>query len=608
MRIAPLPSLGSNGSPSWVVLTMCGLAWVACAIDDRAVNVDGPPGFGLVPGASGMGADTEVQRLEPGGGEADGAPGPAALGSGGTPSVTEQPEATFALSASERLDFGATEVGTEGSTLDWTVTYAAENGESSGALYVSSSNFTDFVHNSGCEAPLAPGASCTLSLTFRPRTPGALSATLRVTAASGASTEVELLGNSRVRLTVTRTGTRAGTVASRDSLGIDCGDLCTAVFDAGQPITLDADTENDSNSFFAGWSALECAGPNRTCRLVLNESRTIEAEFAPMVSNLAFVTSEAFPASLGSVAAYDAECNALASAAGINDGSGSAYIAAMSTAALGLRDRLLGTGARGWLRLDGLPVADTVTELFGQGRILHPVKYTERGGTESADMMLGTDTDGSLASNCEDWSTTSPDASLLGGSSTAGPVRWMISFAGSFCAEPLPILCLGVTRSNPVIAPAQTGKRIWLTNTPYVIGGMSPDEHCTQDRPAGVAAGVALLAYANRAASALLATNRTYVRPDGQAVGTGRQIIERKLLTGIWQHGDGRYPDGNTGIEAWTGSFDPTLAGELRLTCDDWQLTTGDGSRGIFAEASEEFWGNSAFPCTAPAYLYCFEP
>jgi hypothetical protein len=109
--------------------------------------------------------------------------------------------------------------------------------------------------------------------------------------------------------------------------------------------------------------------------------------------------------------------------------------------------------------------------------------------------------------------------------------------------------------------PSFPGKRIWVTNSAFVPGSMSPDQKCQSERPLGVTAGVALLAYTDRPASAVLDLAASYVQPDGQLVGTGAELLA---------------------VGAGTGE-------QVNLV-RFWQaFTTGDG-------------------CTLPWALYCVEP
>ena len=105
-----------------------------------------------------------------------------------------------------------------------------------------------------------------------------------------------------------------------------------------------------------------CTGPFRDCAINLAASISLSAMFSPMVNNLVFVSSARFPTSLGSAMAYDAKCNAAATTAGINDSASASYIAFTSDASSNAATRL--GSARGWVRMDGQPFADTTTPSF----------------------------------------------------------------------------------------------------------------------------------------------------------------------------------------------------------------------------------------------------
>src|SRR5207249_1446674 len=75
-------------------------------------------------------------------------------------------------------------------------------------------------------------------------------------------------------------------------------------------------------------------------------------------ANLAFVSSATYtPGAIGGAAAADATCNALATSAGLPG----TYVAWLSTTTQNAVDRV--SGARGWVRIDGLPIADLPTAL-----------------------------------------------------------------------------------------------------------------------------------------------------------------------------------------------------------------------------------------------------
>ncbi len=80
-------------------------------------------------------------------------------------------------------------------------------------------------------------------------------------------------------LTVTRTGTGAGTVTSSPA-GISCGQTCSAGFDAGTTVTLTASAA--SGSSFAEWSGA-CSGTSPTCTVTLDAAKSVTASFTTVV-------------------------------------------------------------------------------------------------------------------------------------------------------------------------------------------------------------------------------------------------------------------------------------------------------------------------------------
>jgi len=85
-----------------------------------------------------------------------------------------------------------------------------------------------------------------------------------------------------------------------------------------------------------------------------------EAAFDQAIEDLAvnfvFATSTSYPADFGGLAGADAICNQHAGDAGLPG----TYVAWLSTTTVDARDRL--AGARGFVRPDGLPFADTVDD------------------------------------------------------------------------------------------------------------------------------------------------------------------------------------------------------------------------------------------------------
>jgi hypothetical protein len=372
-------------------------------------------------------------------------------------------------------------------------------------------------------------------------------------------------------------GAGTGTVTSTPA-GIQCGTTCS--FLAGQDgtmVTLHAQTANNLSSLFTGWSGGGCSGLARDCTVTLLASTTVAAIFVPLTANLIFLTSTYVAPNLGSATAYDAVCNATATAAGINDAGGDAYTAVTSDAATTVRSRL-GASANGWVRMDAEPFADTQATLFAPNdanRVFNTVRFNDLGQTVSGDgflSMTGTFDDGTTASStCNNWTSSSAALTVSAGSSAAGPGFWVVS-GGVPCSLSWPIMCMGHTRNVTVSPHVVTGRKIWLYNGFLsIVAGQSLDALCQASRPTGVMMAVALVAHPSVAGSSLIDPTQNYVRVDGTLVGTGMQLqTNSDLMSGIWQEGNGQY-----GIfSVWTGSTTMQTVGTTVSTCGDWVDST----------------------------------
>jgi len=498
-------------------------------------------------------------------------------------------------------EFGDIEVGHLGTSITWDIENTGD--VATGTLSFSNSNGTDFVATNGCSGTLGPGGSCSVTVNFSPSTGGLRNGTLTMSATPGGSVNLTVSGTGMYRLTVTKSGT--GTVSSTPG-GINCGGVCSELFAGGAAVTLTATTTNGSNYYFSGWSGGGCSGPARDCDVTVNSSMTVSATFSPMTHNLVFVSSISFPSDLGGVAPYDAQCNALASAAGINNNAGNDYVAYMSSTAATAVDRL--GNARGWVRLDGLAFTDTLSALTAGSQVYNPIYYTEFGDPlPGAVAFTGTNANGTVRSNqnCDDW-TAGSTAGCLCGRAAGGPTGWS-SGTGAGCSSNRYVFCMGKSRTAQLVPTPVSGKRIWMTNTSYTPGSMTPDEKCTAEKPAGVGTARALLAYTTTAADAQLDSGANYVRVDGQLVGSGADIIALAIQSGIWQSANGTY----LGTRTYTGQTSLTSVGSATTTCDNWTATTSNARIGWSAVNSTWFWSFSSEGCSGSgaeeSYLYCVE-
>lgn len=381
------------------------------------------------------------------------------------------------------VEYAPREVGTTSESVDWIITN--QDDTPVGGLIVLNSNPDDFGLINTCTPVLAAGASCTISIRFSPRSRGARTGTVQLATDTGVL-ELAMKGTGSYRLNVQLAGTGSGSVIS-SAPGIACGETCTGLFSG--PVLLQARTQNGQDSLFTGWSSSSpdvlCPGPRRECVVPLEGSQTVIANFAAQTNNLIFVSSKHYPANLGGLAPYDAECNALASAAGINDAMGSAFMAVMSDAAdgdpVGNLVQRLGS-ARGWVRMDGFPVAESVSSLFIPAKLYAPM-FDELGARTDYPAWTGLDIDRDGGDHCGRWTSARVDSYAPIGDS-GSLLWWAQELSNSACSEQWSILCIGKSKQQPlgnVITYA--GKRLWQTTTTYTPGVPLPTRSANRSVP-----------------------------------------------------------------------------------------------------------------------------
>jgi len=479
-------------------------------------------------------------------------------------------------STTSSANLGRSEVGVpSATTVSWVVNNSGDVTSGLGSLGLAGTNAADF-QATGCAGALDAGASCTVQVRFTPSALGQRTAQVRLSANPGAIAPITLdvSGDGQGRLTLLREGGSDGGVVTSVPAGLTCGATCTGLFDSNQVVVLRASTTNGSNTFFRGWTQ-ECAGPSRTCAVTINAPlKTARAAFEPIANNLVFVSSVPFANNLGSPAAYDARCNQLAGDAGINNATNDAWVSWVSAQASAAMTRL--GSARGFVRVDGLPIVDQLSSLLApQNQILQPISLDEFGQAHDVVVKTGTDPTGAPElpqDTCQGWTSSSASVGYRFGMSTGGPIFWSATnYVG--CDQPSPVYCFMRTRTAAPTIPLSGGKRIWLTNAPFVAGsGQTPDQRCASNRPTGVTSAVALLGTSTRPAAALLdgGVGTVYVRPDGQVVGSLAELRSGLVRTGPWQSADGTYRP----VNVWTGYGEPRTLEDAppssNVTCNNW--------------------------------------
>jgi hypothetical protein len=435
---------------------------------------------------------------------------------------------------------------------------------------------------------------------------------------------------------VTKSGPADGAVLV--SSGASCGPGCAFVetlVAVGRRITLEARTTNGSNVLFRAWSGVKCLGAagqsSRSCEIVVDQTVAANAEFVVQTHNTVFVSSASFLPNLGSARAYDTECSKLASAAGINNAAGDAFVAWVGDA--NSSPVTLLSAARGFVRLDGAPIADRISDL-GSGRVWNAIGLDENGSAlplhgppNQTFGMVWTGIQGNASVNalqtCTNW-TGVADHGPLAGNAWGGPGAFtqQAGIGGVVCSSGAPgeqILCFEKDRALVLSPGASAGKLIYLSpNYPVpTLGGLqAANAFCTSRAPAGhtgvFKALVATLA-SGAASNAGVQRAMAYVRPDGVVIGTGEEVATGNWRSGAWQFADGTYP--TQYVLAWGGAARPDApAASAAEACHDWTDPSSTGRVGYSNTVDTPFdleIPPKALPrlqaCSAGASFYCVE-
>jgi hypothetical protein len=323
------------------------------------------------------------------------------------------------------------------------------------------------------------------------------------------------------------------------------------------------------------------------------------------VPNYVFVTSAKVSPVFETVDAADAICGNAASAVPLPGH----FRAWLSTSEIDARDRL--QGARGWIRTDGAPFADTVEDVT-LGRLFHPASLDEHGSPTSGLVVTGTGVDGRADATrlCDDWSGGASGTAIAG--TTDGTTGVWTSFTTIPCGEEARLYCFGIDHFAPVAPPPPRGKLAFLSDDPFVVGDglAAADDQCQREATAAHLPGTfrALLASPGAAASSRVQANLGVVwsRVDGIALsptGSTGFLDAATMLAPLNVTSGNRYMDATV----FTGAADPETAGNDQQTCAGW--TAGSGA--VVGRANYLPWwfaSGDLQPCTSTtASIYCFQ-
>lgn len=393
--------------------------------------------------------------------------------------------------------------------------------------------------------------------------------------------------------------------------GISCTGPCTtsAVFPSGTVVQLTV--TGVSGSALVGWLPTSCSGT--TCSVTMTSSQTVT--YTATGNNIIFTTSAGFPGNLGGLAGANAKCSTAAANAGL-PGHYVAWLATTTT------DAQSGLGsARGWVRPDGLPFADTVGTSGGttgliNGQVYYPPLLTELGiPIESSFVYTGAAADGSWSGeSCSDWASASSTVSGSVGASYGSGLSWSIGGGGIACSSAGQMYCMGTDLAAPVSFSAQTGRRAFVSkgNFDPSTGIATADQLCQSEATsAGLPNASQFLAFipstTASAFSRFSTSGANWVRPDGtQLTSSPSSFVP---MAGIDQHADGSYT--SSAFYVWSGDGAGTAPGTSAKTCSGWTSSAGSGEV-ITVALSGTYWfswngSGITMACNTSAPVYCLE-
>ena len=322
----------------------------------------------------------------------------------------------------------------------------------------------------------------------------------------------------------------------------------------------------------------------------------------PIESNVIFVTSQTVvPGLLASRAAADKFCDDAALAAGLPDNT---YIAWLSVNGTSVVTRL--GSARGWVRPDGRPVADSQTDLYLDHKIYYPIAIDETKQLRFAINVFTGTNGGGVATGFDCVDLTETGGELTYGYTDASGAEWTDAGHALLCNNNMHLYCLGIDKQVPVTMPNAQGKRIFMSEmSPDAVSLASLDAVCQSDGTAfGPGVYIALVATSTSAAKnrpgITIDAARPWVRPDGVVVTTDLSTLRAPINVSPALN----YFNAPTMF----GAASLGDVGTLASTCQNWTSTSQGISLGLSSRSSPEgFTGYTTGTCISRK-IYCIEP
>jgi hypothetical protein len=321
--------------------------------------------------------------------------------------------------------------------------------------------------------------------------------------------------------------------------------------------------------------------------------------------NRIFVSDAGFTPGPFGRAIADMECSTEA----VNAGLAGNFIALLAVSDAGIIDRI--QSSRGWVRMDGKPVADTPEALVA-GQHWYSVSLTLTGQpTGRMPVTTGALQDGGPSPNqtCKDWTDSAAGLVATGVASWEGG-EWLSGLTnGCAVVAVQPLYCLEADVNAPLSAPpaAPVGaRRAFVTGT-TVLGNTSDsaaDALCAQE--GGSPRFLAMRAtMAGASPISRFTLDGGWYRVDGVPVLPDTHDAGEFVAPLITLVDAGFFPTLLPMKAAWLGSNGLTTPSVTGLNCSNWtSAASGAQSLGWYPGATVA----SAGPfCNAPQPLFCFE-
>jgi hypothetical protein len=324
--------------------------------------------------------------------------------------------------------------------------------------------------------------------------------------------------------------------------------------------------------------------------------------------NVAFVTSALMGSNLGGLQGADIMCQQAAMGAGLPG----TFIALMSTSTTNARDRI--AGSRGWVRTDGVALADMPSDMFLGGHLLNPIDHDVAGNQMprvQLDVWTGTASNGTadtVNTTCGDW-TGVAGLTEVGFHDRSAPFD--IATSAFDCGQAAHVYCFEVGHDAAVTPSQASGRIAFLSQQTGTVGLSGFDSQCASDATAAGLPGTYLAAVAVNGASAAsrLPAGAPWHRVDGTLIAaTDAAIFSSNLMSFVNQAADGTYAAGSFTAETWSGATNGVTAGTDAGTCTSWTVTTGSAIGGSPIDTSNSgFWGGTAVTCNITAHVLCLQ-